>query len=263
MSFAQALKVRGSAHFDLTSKLARKLESKREVPIPTPQTQYRVSGLSKMCPREEVLRHIHGVKKYQSIEARLQRVFDFGTAIHEFVQNNWFSDWLIGEWQCISCGFIHPGRKPAACNESCRSEGFRYKEITMILENEGISGHTDGVLDIDGKHVLLEIKTCSSKQYELITIMRKRPLDQHLDQVQLYMWLLGVDEAVIIYLEKDESLLAEFSVKKDDSVAEKFLKRVQDARSGMVSGKPPEREICDSPTCSRAKACSTKALCFA
>jgi hypothetical protein len=110
---------------DLLSLLARKLESKSEVPIPSPDQVYRVSGLVKMCPREEVLRHIHQVKKFQTIEARLQRVFDFGTAIHEFVQNNWFSDWLIGEWQCIDCGAVLPGKNLSAADVLVISLGIK------------------------------------------------------------------------------------------------------------------------------------------
>ena len=248
-------------NLDITSKLARKLESRKEVPIPNTGTVYRVSGLSKMCPREEVLRHIHSVKKYQAIDARLQRIFDFGTAIHEYVQNHWFADWLIGEWRCDLCGAMQQGKRPVGC--SCGSQDFRYKEIKMYLEEYLISGHTDGVLDIGGKHVLLEIKTCSSKQYEIINLMKRKPMQAHLEQVQLYMWMLGVNEAVILYLEKDESLLAEFLVKRDDSVAEMLVKRVIDARKGMESKTPPPREICDSQTCARAKACSTRILCFA
>ena len=260
MSFAGAFK---KNDIDLLSKLARKLESKKEIPIPQPDTSYRVSSVVKMCPREEVLRHIHNVKKFQTIDARLQRIFDFGTAVHEFVQNNWFSDWLIGEWQCVSCGAIWQGKRPASCGNSCVSTDFRYKEIKMHLDTHNLSGHTDGVLDIDGKHVLLEIKTCSSKQYEVIVNMRKSPLQAHIDQVQLYMWLLGVERAVVIYLEKDESLIAQFVVEKDDMVAEAFIKRVTQARDGMINKVVPDRELCDSATCSRAKACSTRALCFA
>jgi hypothetical protein len=133
----------------------------------------------------------------------------------------------------------------------------------MLLEPEGVSGHTDGVLEIGGKQILLEIKTCSSKQYELIVNMRKKPIQSHIDQVQLYMWMLGVERAVIVYLEKDESLIAQFIVEKEDSIAEGFIKRVSQAREGMIKRVAPKRELCDSASCSRAKACSTKALCFA
>ena len=131
------------------------------------------------------------------------------------------------------------------------------------METDLVTGHTDGVLLIDGKQVLLEIKTCSSKQFELIVNIRKSPLQPHVDQVQLYMWLLGVSEAVIVYLEKDESLVTQFTIKRDDSVAESFIKRIKDAREGMASKTPPPREICANSTCARAKACSTRSLCFA
>lgn len=244
---------------DLVSMLARKLESKREVPIPTPEGIYRTSRLVKMCPREEVLRYLHQVKKFEVIEARLQRVFDFGTALHEFVQNNWFAEWLIGHWRCDSCLKEYSGRRPEQCE--CGSSSFRYKEIQMLDEQAGISGHTDGVLEINGRKIVLEIKTCSSKQFELIR-MRNAPLQAHLDQVQIYMWLLGLAEAMIIYIEKDESLLAQFSVHKNESVARSFLKRVWTAKEGMLNRAVPERELCESSKCARAKACSTRSLCF-
>ncbi len=243
---------------DLLSLLARKLESRREVGIPEISTKYRASGLSRMCPREEFFRYRDRVPKFEVIGAGLQRTFDFGTAVHEFVQNHWFSEWLVGIWQCAGCNEFHGGRRPQSCR--CGFSVFRYQEIS--LENEWVTGHPDGVLQFGDRLILLEVKTCSSKQFELITKIRRKPLDAHVDQCQVYMDMLGISEAVIFYIQKDESLLEVFFVSKDEDLARGLLGKVSQFREAVSSGIAPERLMCETQSCARAKACSVKKTCF-
>lgn len=244
---------------DLISLLARKMESRREVAIPDLSTKFRASGLSRMCPREEFFRQRDRVPKFELIGAGLQRTFDFGTAVHEFVQNHWFSDWLVGIWQCAGCNEFQGGRKPKSCR--CGFTVFRYHEIS--LENELVTGHPDGVLQFeDDRLVLLEVKTCSSKQFELITKIRQKPLDSHLDQVQIYMGMLGLSDAFIFYVQKDEALLEVFSVRFDDAMARALLGKVSQFREAVRAGVAPERQMCESQSCARAKACSVRKTCF-
>lgn len=249
---------------DLVDIINRKLESTREIPIPTADTVYRVSSLVRMCPREEVLRNRLKVKKIEKIDARLQRIFDIGTSFHNLVQQEWFTKWgmLVGDWNCLSCKAVYKNcLKPKKC--SCGHDGFSYTELAFKDEEYLFTGHCDGILEFVGnRRILLELKTCNSKQYQLITQIKKSPLQAHIDQVQLYMWMSGTREAIVLYIDKDESLLSQFWVKYDQKIVSRYLNNIADARNGMRGGDLPVRTICDSSSCARAKSCTVRKECF-
>lgn len=267
MSLAEALsKARQTDVFpDLIHLINRRLESTVEIPIPTADQPYRVSRLVKMCPREEVLRAQYQVKKTERIDARLQRIFDIGTAVHEFIQNHWFGAWgyLWGHWHCLGCGKkVEKSFKPERCSCENADRGWRYEELTFIDPEHGVTAHADGVVVIDGRKYILEIKTCNSKQFQLIRDVKKRPLEAHVHQVQLYMWLSGVSRAMIVYIDKDESQLQVFHEEHSKTVVDGFIRRIHAAREGIRTQVVPEREICATAKCARAQACSVRSICF-
>lgn len=251
--------------FDLVNLINRKLESIREVPLATPDRIYRVSEMPRLCPREEVLRVKLNRPKSAQIDARLQRVFDIGTAVHSLVQEEWFAKWgmLWGAWGC-QCGF-HTDRSVAAPKpETCQCGNPRFRYIEMELRAPGIrlGGHPDGVLVHEGRKYVLELKSCNSKQFDLLTRIKNKPLASHVDQIQLYMCLLGIEDGIILYFEKDESQLHQFSVRYSEEHAFGLLGRLIDIREYHESGKVPGREMCENIGCARAKSCVVPKECF-
>jgi len=156
-----------------------------------------------------------------------------------------------------------------------------------------IHGHCDGVvLDIPGdtssKQRVFELKTKSSSQYPTI----HQPERKHIIQVHAYMKGLGLDEAIIVYVNKDKQ--CSWKVNKGTFIAGKpkvkaFLvpfdtelwdrvemlvrehhdatERIIEVNEGRADPKvvlnPREfTQVCESKKCSMARACPVKDICF-
>lgn len=250
-------------YFDITSEMNLKLESMEVDPPPMPDKQYRISGLSKLCAREEVLRHIHKVEKKQKIPAKLKRTFDFGRAFHTQAQAEWFGKWgwLVGDWICQNCRKeTIKAFRPQRCQ--CGCEIFEYREFYLTDPVLGITGHLDGIIFWEGEPFVLELKTTNSMQYKLVTDINRRPIDAHVDQVVMYMFLTGIKRGKIVYMDKNESLLFHFDVEYMQGVVDRITNEIKMAREGMVSGVVPKRTTCGDKNCSRAKSCPVRGLCF-
>lgn len=247
---------------DIPHALARSLEYEEIIPVPTFDWMYRVSRLVSLCPRQESLMAKNQISGRQFIDARLKQTFDFGRAFHSVVQNEWLiKHGLWGVWVCQRCGRRHgPSRHPVTC--SCGHERFTYEELHIRDEVLGIEGHLDGLIEHGSKKAVLELKTCNSKQFEISVRMKKRPLDSHIKQVQMYMFLSKCDSAVVLYFHKDESYLHQFNVSFDRSVVDGILSQLKITRDAILNGVVVDEKVCDSYSCVRAKRCSVRDICF-
>lgn len=249
--------------FDVLAE-ADALLSTTEIKAPPKEGQtFRASGLSKMCPREEVLCFLHDIKRTVKIDSRLQRTFDIGESFHSLVQNKWFGKWgwLIGDWSCANrrCPNVWKNqKKPQAC--SCGSQEFFYDELTFG-PTQGITAHLDGIVEKNGFRKVVELKTCNSKVFKFLTEVRGDALEQHKDQINTYMWISGVKVGTIIYLDKDESNWKQFPQHFDQARMDALLGKIRAAHEGMKTKTPP-RGICEKKDCARAKSCSVRDLCF-
>ena len=79
--------------FSLIEIITKMLPHEEVSEPPTEKTIYRVSEIPRMCPREEVLRAQHKVRKVKKVDARSRRTFDFGNAFHALAQNDWLGKW--------------------------------------------------------------------------------------------------------------------------------------------------------------------------
>lgn len=274
MSLAAALMGdRQPPSFDFLNEIKKQLVSERVCSVPKPDDFYRVSSLVHLCSREEVLKHIHNVESKEKIDHKLQRTFDIGSAVHYWIQNNWFKNWnvLWGDWDCRNCHEVYKNQlRPKECGR-CFKDSFEYVEKEIIHNELRVTGHPDGIIDLGHSKWLLEIKTCSSKQFQLHVNIRKQAYGPHVDQSQAYMFLLksldphefsNLRGAVIFYFEKDESMIHDFYHPFDIKVATKVFEALHVAREGMREKKIPERTVCDKKSCARATRCSVKDICF-
>jgi hypothetical protein len=250
--------------FDLVQNMNKMLSITDQYDPPRPEQKYRVSHVIKLCPREEVLRYLYQIKRVDKVEATLRRTFDIGKAFHTLVQNDWFGKWgwLVGDWECTSCHKMFENSvNPKVCDK-CFQTNFFYHELTPASEEHGITAHLDGVLFVGGKKKVLELKTTNAMQFGLVANTNRRPQDAHKRQVNMYMFLTGIKEAVILYFNKNESTVHQFEEKYDESLVQEMLSNLRQARDGMRTGVVPERKVCESKTCSRAKQCPVRDLCF-
>ena len=251
-------------NFDLVQNMNRMLSSSEEYPPPAPDQKYRVSHVIKLCPREEALRFVHQIPRIDKVEAGLRRTFDMGKAFHTLVQNEWFGrwGWLLGDWECLRCRKMHRDTTiPKSC-QSCFQSDFFYHELTPANEEHGITAHLDGVLLVGGKRKILELKTANSMQFGLVANTNRKPQEAHRRQVNMYMFLTGIKESVILYFNKNESTVHQFEEQLDEAIVKEMLANLKLARDSMRAGTVPEQRICDSKQCSRAKQCPVRDLCF-
>lgn len=251
------------ARFKLLLEAEKRLSSERNVSIPEVNTPYRISGLARMCPREQVLRARHRVPKREIIDARLRRTFDVGHAFHSLIQNEWFGEWgwLWGEWKCGHCPRVVLGFRPRQCECGHPAE-FRYVEPVIFDSEHNLTGHCDGIIQWGGKKYVVEFKTCNSQVFQFM--IRNNPMSDHLDQVNLYMHYLNVAQGFVVYFCKEDASWREFEVRYDRVRVDGLLKKIRVTNAALADPQipVPPREMCSTDTCSRAKVCSTRKLCF-
>ena len=94
----------------------------------------------------------------------------------------------------------------------CEMAGVLVKrEISIKDPKRRVLGHADGIVRIKGERYLLEIKTSNSRTF----LGLSAPNESHLKQMHLYMASLGLKKAILIYIDKDRSVVKEFVVEFD------------------------------------------------
>jgi len=150
-------------------------------------------------------------------------------------------------------------------------------EVPIFDEEHRLMGHADGIINDSKGKAILEIKsvgagTIRMEDYELFSSSSspdemwkkvRKPFMTHLRQVNLYMYCLGIHEAVFIYEWKATQEVKEFSVKFQPELIEDILAGCRNVIRGLESGIPPMRpawvEDSTSKTC---KYCPYKNVCW-
>lgn len=148
--------------------------------------------------------------------------FEFGTFLHVMFQN-----------LCDEAGILHK------------------REFVMKSSKLRVIGTCDGILKLGSRFVVLEIKSINARHWPSVQMA---PKHEHKQQVLLYCHILGIPQAVIVYINKDRSDLKEHAV----SVAqnEQFLRtyvldRVRAFHTAIDTrvAPPPEGTDSHAPPC--------------
>jgi len=195
----------------------------------------------------------------------LLRIFDHGHMIHEMYQDNVLakSGSLYGKWyqkdneKVIVEGF-YPG------------DGWRYKEPRMKWPDYRMSGYVDGIVVIEGKWYVLEIKSSNSNSFKYIKSVSKEPRDYHMKQAMLYciapndLEACGeIEGAIILYVNKETGEELDFFVKKDINKVSKILSDIEESISAAEKKELPSRlDVCKTIKSKCAKECVARDFCF-
>lgn len=157
-------------------------------------------------------------KNPKPIDTKLNRIFEAGNMLHEFVTEVIRSEKNNKEIQLI------------------KSElPVEIKEKEFI-----ISGRIDNLVLVkicennECKQVLVEVKSAK--------FLPKEHRKEHETQLQLYMKALGVKEGIILYIQKDNLQVKSFDIKFSKKEADRIIERFQELHKSLVSGKIPEAE---------------------
>ena len=160
--------------------------------------------------------------KKQEFDPQTLRIFDNGHGVHERLQ-----------------GYLH---KAGVLIE---------KELSVSDKEYQIYGRCDGIVQLNRKRGVLEIKSINAKGFA-----GELPKKEHVVQTMMYIHLLGLRGGVILYENKDTQELKEFYMALDNEVVEKTLEKVKSVLS-YISKKqiPPRRyHFCDY--------CAFHSLCY-
>ena len=252
------------------------LEDTRKVSPRKPEDFVRISGLSKMCPREEVICSLEGLSREETIDPELNLIFIHGHALHWALQNLILGPLgvLLGAWRCQSCGKLYrhseegvddtesvsftPRPEKCSCSEDAN---FIYHEQWLKNSEYRVSGHPDGFLMLPNRtgYGVFEAKSIGQ-----LWKVKNAPQLDHVIQVQCYMWLTGLQWSVILYWHKSgkgfDSFIEHF-VERDEDTITQIKSVLLDLQYGLKDGKLPKR-ICVNDWCDKAKDCPVKTKCF-
>lgn len=116
--------------------------------------------------------------------------FEFGTYIHVLVQN-----------LCARAGILEA------------------REAVVQSNDPFVEGHCDGIVNIEGVRYALEIKSINPRDFASLS----EPKHEHLQQVTAYMMVLGLEFAIVLYVNKADSSVKEYVVSYDREFAAKHV----------------------------------------
>ena len=104
--------------------------------------------------------------------------------------------------------------KLAGCNVI--ATGLNQMSLSITIDGVEIEGHPDGLLSADRKFRLIEVKSMPKLRFERF---EKGVIDEtYLAQVNIYLEALGLDECIMVALNKDSGVLGERLIKKDPRI---------------------------------------------
>jgi len=108
-------------------------------------------------------------------------------------------------------------------------------EVPVENEEYEITGHTDGIIEINGVKGVLEIKSMNANQFYSLY----EPKLEHLIQVNVYMFCTGIPRSCLLYECKDNQELKEFYIKQDPNILNPILKKIRLVQKCIKAGKEP------------------------
>jgi hypothetical protein len=236
------------------------------------------SSVAGMCARLKVIEGIVGTFPSEPASVSTERIWDVGTSLHAWYQNEYFAKMgiLWGKWTCRRCDAVDWGMKPSTCR--CNAPDFVYSEVPFFAKIEGVTkpivGHADGIVNVGGKWYLLEIKTININGFTTLI----EPMEKHMMQAQIYAELakqgkiqgVPVDVTIpvlsgiiFLYIAKNDSREKEYKVELDETLARNELKKIVLVETCLAEKRLPNRcSDCESLLNPRVKKCPARAHCF-
>jgi len=222
----------------------------------------RCSQIGSLCSREWVLGMNSNIKKSEFIHNPLRIIFNIGTAIHHYFQNNksLFPN-IIGRWHCLGCGYefnfgVRPKGGCPGCGASNRA--IQYREHSFILDNPFyLSGHIDLFLPIGNpvRYRMGDIKGVADDKVE--------PRGNDIMQLATYLLSAKYDESLpknvdtttgyLFYISKKMSYKAPIRTIKvvlTPTLEETITELLMQIKKGIDEDKiPPRRINCKDKNC--------------
>lgn len=210
-------------------------ESEREIEV------FHPSELSDdTCFRRIQYSWMKAPSEREIIKPQTQRIFDNGSYMHKRYQKYFQKMGILwGDWYCKGCDqvvyedcFFDPAMNCHLCNAQANS--LKYSEPLMRNKKYNIKGHCDGILVLENKPTLLELKSKNSYQCKQMHV----PDENHVIQATGYMYCFnhskkyrkrfpeGMSSALILYEDKDTQQIKYFNIPYDESLLKGVFKNI-------------------------------------
>lgn len=234
------------------------------------------------CPRQSYFKITDmEVSDPESFSFARLNIFEEGHNIHTKWQR-WMQKTgiLIGDWKCRDCDHVWWDKCPSRCPK-CFGVHCVYHEVPLYSDKYRIMGNADGLCEDDQGKFLVELKSVglgtirfdapalyqayADGEVSLDELWKriKRPLAAHNRQIQLYMFLKEVHEAVVIYEWKPTQEVREFHLTFAPEVVGPLLMGAKAVNEAVDDGIPPVRPAsATSKSCATCKFCPFKTKCW-
>lgn len=125
-----------------------------------------------------------------------------------------------------------------------------------IPSQEIISGRADAILCINNENYVLDIKSINSMIFRNLN----QPKEDNLFQLQLYMHYFNIKKGILLYIDKDQQNIKEFTVDYDQELVKGLLDGFYDLRAKIEANSVPGR-LPDYPLNWQCSYCQFKEIC--
>jgi len=109
---------------------------------------------------------------------------------------------------------------------------FISDKTEIHVENDIIEGYADAIIEINGQKYVFELKTVKK--------LPTKPYKSHIEQVNCYMNMLGIDKAVIVYVQRSDGKKTVFVVDRDPDLFTVTLDKARYLKKCLEDNKPPK-----------------------
>lgn len=221
-------------------------------------------------------------KSDTDIDFRMERLFDNGHAMHARWRDYLDGAGILrGMWKCgnIRCGKTYGGNDPLGVFNPLRQPGwacscgnnrkFEYEELSVVSEPQyNFEGHCDAVVDVRGLPTasgnpdldlfVVDFKSMKSDYFNELTEAKA----EHVIQVHIYMWVLNLKTAVVIYENKDDQKVKEMFVKRSEPLIEDLKAQSKWLVDVLCHDKLPNRPAGFTRSEFPCRLCEFKGICF-
>ena len=118
-------------------------------------------------------------------------------------------------------------------------------ETKLYDKVHNISFLCDGIIKYKGIYYILELKTESTNKF----MMRKGVDKKHYDQGTTYSLLLGIDDVIFVYIDRDVYNMKSYKFTPTDDMKADILDRIAECNNYVTYGIVPPKPAMDSRVC--------------
>jgi hypothetical protein len=213
------------------------------------------------------------------VDPRVMRIFDNGHAIHDRWQSYLDKAGVLrGNWRCEKCSSVYGTENKIGIFNPSRAENWKcscgatgqlsYQELIVKSPPQyNFEGHTDGVIDLTQSRFatkspldvfVVDMKSINKDQFNELAEAKQ----EHVIQVNIYMWILDLKGAVLVYECKDNQAVKEFFCPRDENMIERIKAEALLMVSALHARKIPPRPAGFSRTKYPCKGCEFMSYCY-